>query len=881
MKQHSSKGIFALALSTSLLAISAPAFAQKNDEIVVTAQKREQNLQDVAASVTAFDLLALENNRIEGLEDIGKFTPGVYITNNPADPNGVRVNIRGVGTFDPQIGQDSRVAVYQDGVYLGRTQGLAFDMPDVERVEILKGPQGTLYGRNTVAGAINLVSARPDTADITGKIRAELGKYGHTRINGAVNLPVSENIAVRVSALASDRDGWVENDGGGTDFGGEKKFAVRGALGIDASDRIRVDLAVDFNDVKKEPVFYQSITDHGAGFLAAAVGTAPSNTRQDSVTTSFAPAEGDLKTKGVSLTATYDINDTDELKINGAYREMDSRRFVTLVPTANPQTLNAISSGFNMALQPLPFAFQTAGRALRADWASQFQVPDTTNTGLFLSPPGGAASIEDHRQWSIEAIYNGSFSDGKIDYTSGVFYYDEQTGTGSEQASLTDINSYLFVLGQFDPRILAPNINTFLDGVDVAPQFPGIQPLPPANRGPIPVAGVLLGQIGGGNVAAFPFLQQIIATKPPCGPEDVPGPSNNFCIATIEDALAGARQSAANQLSIDTKAFGIYGQATYHVSDALRLTGGLRWSKEDKDGVGQAISPFFLDNIDLLGNVIPQNIGEYSDDIVNWLARVEYDASDNLMLYAGASTAYRAGGFNMAAVGTRVPETTAGPDFNFGRENITAFEGGFKADFANNRFRLNGAGFYYDFKDQQTTVALNPLIATSRAIVNTDETVWGIEIDGLFALTENLSARASYSWIDGNAGDVTNPLTMVMEVRDELQGTPKNSYLVGLDFNAPVADNMDLFATATYSHKDDILSIPQNALRLTDQDIVNAQIGIDFQFPNGTDVSLSFWGENIFDDEYTIDSLPFETFAYRTIVWGHPATYGVTLGIGF
>jgi len=88
------------------------------------------------------------------LEDIGTFTPGLYVTQNPADPTGVRISIRGIGTFDPQVGQDSRVAIYQDGVYLGKTQGLGFDMPDLARVEVLKGPQGTLYGRNTVAGGL-------------------------------------------------------------------------------------------------------------------------------------------------------------------------------------------------------------------------------------------------------------------------------------------------------------------------------------------------------------------------------------------------------------------------------------------------------------------------------------------------------------------------------------------------------------------------------------------------------------------------------------------------------------------------------------------------------------------------------------------------------
>ena len=133
MSSRTLKGLTALTLSTSLLAFSTPAMAQL-DEIVVTAQKKEENLQDVPIAIAAFDIEALETNRVEGLEDIGRIAPGVTITPNSADANGVQVNIRGIGILDPQVGQDSRVAIYQDGVYLGKTQGLAFDMPDLARV---------------------------------------------------------------------------------------------------------------------------------------------------------------------------------------------------------------------------------------------------------------------------------------------------------------------------------------------------------------------------------------------------------------------------------------------------------------------------------------------------------------------------------------------------------------------------------------------------------------------------------------------------------------------------------------------------------------------------------------------------------------------------
>ena len=103
MASKTIRGLAALTLTTSVLAISTPAYAQL-DEVITTAQKREHTLQDVPIAIQTFDLEQLEANRIEGLEDIGQYSPGLYVTPNPADNNGVRVNIRGVGTFDPQIG---------------------------------------------------------------------------------------------------------------------------------------------------------------------------------------------------------------------------------------------------------------------------------------------------------------------------------------------------------------------------------------------------------------------------------------------------------------------------------------------------------------------------------------------------------------------------------------------------------------------------------------------------------------------------------------------------------------------------------------------------------------------------------------------------------
>ena len=854
-----------LIAGASSLALASPAFAQI-DEIIVTAQKKAENLQDVPVAITAFDLQALETNRIEGIEDIGTFTPGVYVTSSPADPNGVRVNIRGIGTFDPQVGQDSRVAIYQDGVYLGKTQGLAIDMPDLERVEVLKGPQGTLYGRNTVAGAINLVSARPDPSEKSGKINLEYGNYDHKKVAGAVNLPIGDKAAVRLSGLFLNRDGWVENSTPGADFGGEKKYGLRGAIGFDVGDSWNLEFAADYNKTEKEPLFYQSVPGFGGPGLFGPAITAVDG-RQEEVTTSFTNEAGDLETQGISATAYWDINDNHDVKFTAAYREVESSRFVTLIPTANPGTINAITNGFNQALGALPFAFGAARQPLRPDFTSQFDgsIPDR---GLFLSPPGGSSSLDDHKQFSLEATYNGELADGRLEYTGGVFYYDEETGINGG-ANPANANDYLFVLGQFDPRVTAPNITGFLTANNI----------PAAAQGPVPAAGVLLSFLRSPLAPqAFPLVSQLVGDGTTCQQTGMtPMPANNFCIPTLSVALGAARQTTTNDLFIDTTAFALYGQATWHLSDDLRITGGLRYSDESKDGVGQTKSVFFNDNITLTGDTILPNIASFDDTVLDPSLTIEYDASDDVLLYASYKESFRSGGFNQTASGLRLPGQTFGPDFTFGLEGITAYEAGFKADFGG-RVRLNAAGFYYDFKDKQTTLALNPLIATERAVVNTDDELYGFEVDGQFALTESLIARGSYAYIDGTAGDTVNPLNPA-DVRSfpELQGTPKNSFLAALDYNG----SNGVFGNLTYSYKDDVLAIPESALRFPSISLVSGRVGYSFEMSNGNEATIALWGQNLFDEEYLIDSLPFETFAYRTEVYGQPRTYGATLGYKF
>jgi len=899
MSSSALKGLTALAVSTSLLAFSAPALAQI-DTIVVTAQKREQSLQDVPISINAFDVESIEKNRISGLEDIAKFSPGVYTTPNPADETGVRVNIRGIGTFDPQIGQDSRTAIYVDGVYYGRSQGLAFDSPDLGRVEILKGPQGTLYGRNSVGGAVNIISVAPSTEEFSGGIDGEYGNFDHAKVKGHLNVPIGENAALRVSGLYSETGGWVENEGVGEDFAATERFGARAALRFEPTDRLTFDLAGDITNTQSTPFFHQALpgTANPTSLFAAAITPFEDDSRQESVV-SFADIEfGETEILGISGVADYEINETDNIKLILAYREADSERFVSLAPTANPLILGGIINAdvspaaglqsFNSEFTALPAAFATASQisgqnfTLRPDFASQFDGSTAADTGLFVSSPGGASTLVGHEQFSAELTYTGSLGD-KLDFTAGAFYFDEQTGNaGGTTGSTTDVNSFLFVLGGLGSVLGATGFNAGIAptqggisqiGAGIAQlqgalaQIPDI-PATAAIRAPLEaqLAGLQMQQAQ--LQGTLGFLQNGVVTN----------------VAAASTFLGNARQSAANTLSIDTQAFALYGEATWHVSEDFRITGGLRYSDDRKDGVGQASSPFFLDSTDLLGNPIAPNVASADTDSLDPTVVLEYDATDNFLVYASYKESFRSGGFNAAAVGLIPPGETSGTDFVFGQEDITAYEVGFKSDLADNRLRLNLAGYFYDFKDFQTTVSLDPLIATSRAIVNTDQEIWGVDAEAVLAIDDYLTASLTYSFVDGNTDDTLNPGTGVIDMRDELQGTPENSLAFGLDYGRPISENVELFANGTFSFKDGALAIPMQGaaseIRFSDQSLLSGRLGVGFN-AGGRDVSVALWGENLLDDEYTIDGLPFNTFAFNTAVFGRPRTYGVAAGVKF
>jgi iron complex outermembrane receptor protein len=178
------------------------------EEIVVTAQKRTQSLAEVPIAISVFGSEAIDQTGVQELRELGEYIPNVIISQG--SDFGAAILIRGVGANSRNIGFDSRVGVYLDGVYLGQGPALNQDLVDLDRIEVLRGPQGTLFGNNTVAGAVSMISVKPDS-EFSADVTANVANYNGLELKGVVNIPFSETVSGRISVSHRERDGFVSN----------------------------------------------------------------------------------------------------------------------------------------------------------------------------------------------------------------------------------------------------------------------------------------------------------------------------------------------------------------------------------------------------------------------------------------------------------------------------------------------------------------------------------------------------------------------------------------------------------------------------------------------------------------------------------------------
>jgi iron complex outermembrane recepter protein len=227
------------------------------EEVIVTAQKRAENLQTTPIAISALSAESLENRGVTDFTGIAKASTSINFTPYPSSSSMLILYMRGQGVSDPnQITADGSVGLYEDGFYISRPQLSTFDLADVERVEVLRGPQGTLYGRNTTGGAVNLISHKP-TGELDFKADVSAGNRSYVRTLATIDLPkVAGGLSSKVTLLYRKIDGYVHNTGG-EDFGQERQKGGRLALRWDGTESFTADYFYEIGDLDSTPIYYE------------------------------------------------------------------------------------------------------------------------------------------------------------------------------------------------------------------------------------------------------------------------------------------------------------------------------------------------------------------------------------------------------------------------------------------------------------------------------------------------------------------------------------------------------------------------------------------------------------------------------------------------
>ncbi len=322
-----------LSAAVVLLATLGPAaqsVAAENvmEEIIVTATKREASIQDVPIAISAFSGEDLKSRGVQDLKDLQQIAPSLSVYDSNSSSNGGTLRIRGVGTTGNNAGLEAAVGTFVDGIYRPRSGQVFTDLVDIDRVEILRGPQGTLFGKNTSAGALHIITRKPEYqygghASITG------GSRDTRRAEANVTGPLIDDVlAYRLSGSYSARDGYYEDLDTSDEFAEQDRWTVRGQLLFNPTDNLEARLIFDYSERDESccPAAFETLGPT-AGIIQALGGNPQVSSNSDDVTvgTNFDPFE-DIEEGGVSLEVTWDINPFVTLTSITGYREFEADR---------------------------------------------------------------------------------------------------------------------------------------------------------------------------------------------------------------------------------------------------------------------------------------------------------------------------------------------------------------------------------------------------------------------------------------------------------------------------------------------------------------------------------------------------------------------------
>ena len=313
------------------------------EEIVVTARKREESMQDVPASISALSAGELDRRFDSDVRDFANSSPNIVIDDTQQGPGGVAaVYIRGIGVADVEKSVDPAVGVVFDDVYIGQSSGSLLKAIDIDRVEVLRGPQGTLFGRNATGGVINLARSRP-TYDLTGKARLTYGRFDTWKIEGVASTGLSENVAVKVSGAYEKSDGYIYNSFQDQSGQRSKFYALSAALLFEPTDNLDIQLSYDHQKTKQDPPQLLAVNRPTDLFCVAYAQCSPSpgeptsGDRYVSVSDGRLERNATFKLDMAIAKATYDVG--SDMQVDYIFGWLKTDEEINQDFDAGPQTL--------------------------------------------------------------------------------------------------------------------------------------------------------------------------------------------------------------------------------------------------------------------------------------------------------------------------------------------------------------------------------------------------------------------------------------------------------------------------------------------------------------------------------------------------------------
>lgn len=438
---------------------------QKSMEVIsVTARRKEENIQTTPIAISAFSGDGLEARGFQDISDVARVAPNVVfdgaapVSGNSSAPS---IFIRGVGQLDFTINADPGVGIYVDGVYVARSVGGIIDLLDLERVEVLRGPQGTLFGRNTIGGAIQLISKKPELGEVSGFVKATYGSDNRKELQGSINLPVSDTSAAKFTAITKKRDGYVTN-ALGQDLGDDNTYSLRGQYLWVPTDDLEVNLNVDYTKDDENGAANVAVTGYPDGAMPYRFNTGANFgcNAPDAGLTFLANGDLDTTTNGYSSYLSHiDANPDTCFSVNSL---SDSKtRTNATTPAVSKNEIFGTSLTLEYTLDNLSFKSITAYRKLESDFQrdsdqSQFHVFDTSNS-------------QEQDQFSQE--FNISGEHEKFTWLTGFYYFDENAEEDTNVV-LPAASRTILIRGLFGNQLTNKNWALFGEGTyDVTERF--------------------------------------------------------------------------------------------------------------------------------------------------------------------------------------------------------------------------------------------------------------------------------------------------------------------------------------------------------------------------------------------------------------------------